>query len=124
MFSSLSSLTLLVPLCFSVSRPENSETHFKVVVVSHEFETIPALISRHRLVNSAVMDLLSTGGGSIHAFSIVAKTPTQWDQMAQSQNLSTVGARDGSESLNARVVIDPSPNCHGGDGSLPKRRPE
>jgi stress-induced morphogen len=91
---------------------EKSETHFKVVVVSHEFESIPALIGRHRLIHAAVADLLTTGGGSIHAFSIVAKTPAQWEQMTQSQGLEN----------DSQVVIEPSPDCRGGDGSLPKRR--
>ncbi|XP_069796689.1 bolA-like protein 1 [Narcine bancroftii] len=54
--------------------PLGSETHFKVVVVSQRFEGLP-LLQRHRLVNKAVQEELAT---TVHALSIVAKTPQQW----------------------------------------------
>mmetsp|Transcript_37023 Transcript_37023/g.81340 ORF Transcript_37023/g.81340 Transcript_37023/m.81340 type:complete len:135 (-) Transcript_37023:439-843(-) len=56
--------------------PAGSETHFKVVVVSEAFESKP-LIARHRLVNDALQEELA---GPIHALSIVAKTPEQWEK--------------------------------------------
>lgn len=77
--------------------PVNSETHFKVVIVSPVFDNVPSLIQRHRLVNQVLSGELK---GPIHALSIVAKTPGQW-----SQNSS----------------IEPSPACRGGDGSLPPK---
>ncbi|XP_046844081.1 bolA-like protein 1 [Xenia sp. Carnegie-2017] len=58
--------------CFN----SGSETHFKVVVVSKKFENLP-LIKRHRLVNEILATELST---SVHALSIQAKTPTQWEK--------------------------------------------
>ena len=57
------------------------ESHFKVVVVSSKFEKeeggkgIP-LIKRHRMVNECLAKELE---GAIHALSIVAKTPKQWE---------------------------------------------
>ncbi|KAJ8022928.1 BolA-like protein 1 [Holothuria leucospilota] len=54
--------------------PKGSETHFKVVVVSSNFENL-SLIKRHRMVNDILKEELA---GSVHALSIVAKTPSQW----------------------------------------------
>lgn len=83
--------------------PRNSETHFKVVVVSPDFDGM-TIIQRHRKVNSVLADELQREGG-IHALSIVAKTPAQWNEMVKS----------------GTAVIEPSPNCRGGDGSLPSK---
>ncbi|XP_078382177.1 DNA-binding transcriptional regulator BolA-like [Oculina patagonica] len=55
--------------------PKGSETHFKVVVVSSNFNDKP-LIQRHRMVNEILKEELATG---VHALSIQAKTPEQWD---------------------------------------------
>ncbi len=89
--------------------PLNAETHFKVVVVSEQFNEMPSLIKRHRAVNTILADELE---GPVHALSIVAKTPKQWEKMAEKAN--------GEQN----IVITPSPNCKGGDGSLPKRNNE
>lgn len=83
----------------------NSETHFKVLIVSPIFDTIPTLVGRHRLVNSILVDELSQSG-PIHALSIVAKTPAQWLQQQQQ---------------NGTTTIEPSPPCLGGDGTLPPK---
>ena len=83
------------------SVPKNSETHFKVVVVSSEFEEVKTPIQRHRLVNTCLADQLE---GPVHALSIVAKTPAQWRKM-----------------MDAGESVGPSPTCRGGDGSLPSR---
>lgn len=56
------------------SVPVDSETHFKVTLVSHEFEGMP-LISRHRLINTLLKDELA---GPIHALALHTMTPTQW----------------------------------------------
>ncbi|XP_026321756.1 bolA-like protein DDB_G0274169 [Hyposmocoma kahamanoa] len=72
--------------------PKSAETHFKVVVVSDKFEGLP-LIKRHRLVNDILKKELQAG---VHALSIVAKTPQQWDESDK--------------------VIESSPNCRGGFG--------
>lgn len=86
--------------------PKNSETHFKVVIASKEFDDVPSLIKRHRMINSILAEELE---GPVHALSIVAKSTKQWDELA--------GKYNGEEN----IVISPSPNCKGGDGSLPKR---
>uniref|UniRef100_K3X665 BolA-like protein n=1 Tax=Globisporangium ultimum (strain ATCC 200006 / CBS 805.95 / DAOM BR144) TaxID=431595 RepID=K3X665_GLOUD len=69
--------------------PKGAETHFKVVVVTEQFEGKP-LIQRHRMVNELLQEELSSG---VHALSIQSKTPEQW---AKSSN------------------VQPSPNCQGG----------
>ncbi len=74
--------------------PKNSETHFKVVVVSAKFESMKNLIQRHRAVNDVLSDELSSG---VHALSIVAKTPKQWEEMEKKE-------------------VEPSPKCRGGFG--------
>lgn len=55
--------------------PPGSESHFRVLVVSERFEGL-SLLQRHRLVNEAVRDELSS---RVHALAIQAKTPQQWD---------------------------------------------
>ncbi|XP_058503828.1 bolA-like protein 1 [Solea solea] len=54
--------------------PPGSESHFRVLVVSSQFEDLP-LIQRHRMVNETLKDELSC---RIHALAIQAKTPAQW----------------------------------------------
>ena len=68
------------------SVPPGSETHFKVVVVSPAFEGL-GLVDRHRRVNEALRQELSPvdDGGypqtpRVHALSIRALTPAQWDE--------------------------------------------
>jgi stress-induced morphogen len=88
---------------FLLFRPANSETHFKVVIVSEAFATeLKTPLQRHRKVNAILADELE---GPVHALSIVAKTPQQWKTMQE---------KDGA-------AIDPSPSCRGGDGSLPPK---
>ncbi|XP_058813666.1 bolA-like protein DDB_G0274169 [Topomyia yanbarensis] len=72
--------------------PKGAETHFKVLVVSEQFDGLP-LIKRHRLVNEVVKEKLE--GNFVHALSIEAKTPSQW---------------------NESYKLDPSPKCLGGFG--------
>jgi len=84
--------------------PRDSETHFKVVVVSKEFEAVGSPVARHRLVNAALAEQFERG--PLHALSIVAKTPAQWQDMV----------------ARGEPRMAPSPNCRGGDGSLPPRR--
>lgn len=87
--------------CTRCNSPPNSETHFKVVVVSDEFAKTKSLVQRHRLVNSALSEQLD---GPVHALSIVAKSPEQWQQM-----------------VDQGKTFEPSPKCRGGDGSLPPK---
>ncbi|RZF44827.1 hypothetical protein LSTR_LSTR000779 [Laodelphax striatellus] len=72
--------------------PKGSESHFKVVVVSDIFNDLP-LLKRHRLVNEILDYELKN---QVHALSIVAKTPEQWD--ASNKN------------------VESSPACRGGFG--------
>lgn len=76
---------------FMHSVPKNSETHFKVIVVSDKFENVP-LIGRHRLINATLASELAK---DVHALSITARTPAQWDKSSS---------------------ISPSPTCTGGFG--------
>lgn len=56
--------------------PEGSESHFKVVVVSPEFEG-KNLLARHRLINAALADELKS---SIHALAIHTYTEEEWQE--------------------------------------------
>ena len=54
--------------------PPGSESHFKVTVVSDEFDG-KMLIARHRILNSLLKNELD---GPIHALSLHTLTPTEW----------------------------------------------
>lgn len=71
--------------------PKGAETHFKVVVVSDKFVNQP-LLKRHQMINNLLQAELE---GGVHALSIVAKTPDQWEDNNK---------------------ISPSPACRGGFG--------
>ncbi|XP_005091032.1 bolA-like protein 1 [Aplysia californica] len=55
--------------------PKGTESHFKVVIVSTAFENVKRL-QKHQLVHKALEEELES---SIHALSIVAKTPKEWE---------------------------------------------
>ncbi|MCT8987415.1 BolA family protein [Shewanella phaeophyticola] len=57
--------------------PPNSETHFKVVIVSDKFSE-QRLLARHRLVNQALADELANG---VHALSINVYTEAEWQAL-------------------------------------------
>ena len=87
----------LSPVVFEIINESNKhggyfdgkESHFKLVVVSSDFQGLP-LIKRHRLVNSLLAEELAE---DIHALSLVTKTPEQWE---------------------ANSSVPKSPNCLGG----------
>lgn len=54
--------------------PKNSETHFKVTVISELFSTMP-LLKRHRQINKLLEVELE---GPIHALAIHAYTNAEW----------------------------------------------
>ncbi|MCE9677960.1 BolA/IbaG family iron-sulfur metabolism protein [Shewanella sp. AS1] len=54
--------------------PPNSESHFKVIVVSEQFEG-KRLIARHRSVNELLSHELQNG---VHALSMHTFTPGEW----------------------------------------------
>ena len=70
--------------------PAGSESHFKVVIISDDFQG-QRLVQRHQRINQILADELA---GDVHALSIQAMTREEWDE------------RGGQ--------IMPSPNCHGG----------
>ena len=72
------------------SVPPDSESHFKVTVVSEQFKGKP-LLARHRLINETLADELA---GPVHALALHTMTPDEW-------------AEKGGE-------VPASPPCHGG----------
>ncbi|MGF1874847.1 transcriptional regulator BolA [Photobacterium frigidiphilum] len=64
--------------------PEGSESHFKVIVVSEQFEGA-RLIGRHRAVNSALAHELAN---DIHALAIHTYTPSEWQELSNGAPLS------------------------------------
>ncbi len=56
--------------------PENSETHFKVVIVAQDFVNRP-LLDRQRLVNKLLHEELNSG---VHALSMQTLTPEEWEK--------------------------------------------
>ena len=54
--------------------PEGSESHFRVVLVSAQFEGKP-LIQRHRAVNTILDQELK---GPVHALALHTMTPEEW----------------------------------------------
>jgi len=53
--------------------PPGAQSHFKVTVVSKQFDAQP-LLARHRLVN----DLLTQELASLHALALHTMTPAEW----------------------------------------------
>ncbi len=58
------------------SVPANSETHFRVILASPEFDGL-SRIARHRAINKLLKTQLD---GPVHALAIEAVTPAQWEQ--------------------------------------------
>ena len=56
--------------------PPGSESHFKVTVVSEQFDG-KMLVARHRLINQLLSDELA---GPIHALSMHTYTPGEWSE--------------------------------------------
>jgi len=54
--------------------PPGSESHFKLVVVSHDFDD-KNLIARHRTINKLLAKQLQ---GGVHALSMHTYTPAEW----------------------------------------------
>ena len=54
--------------------PDGSESHFKLVVVSAQFEGV-SLIKRHREVNRILKQEFDTG---LHALALHTMTPEEW----------------------------------------------
>ena len=54
--------------------PAGSESHFKVIAVSEEFQE-KNLVARHRRINAILVDELA---GGVHALSLETLTPDEW----------------------------------------------
>ena len=54
--------------------PEGSESHFKVVIVSSQFQD-KMLVARHRMVNELLKQQIE---GPVHALSLHTMTPDEW----------------------------------------------
>ena len=59
--------------------PAGSESHFKVTVVSDEFDG-KMLVARHRIINKLLADELA---GAIHALAMHTFTPAEWTEKNQ-----------------------------------------
>ena len=59
----------------SVQDMTGTRDHYKVIIVSGNFEG-KSLVQRHQMVNEALKEPLK---GPIHALSIEAHTPTEWE---------------------------------------------
>lgn len=73
------------------SVPPGSESHFKVVVISQEFNG-RRLVQRHQMIYSILADELA---GGVHALALHTYTPDEW--------------------LEKRNETPDSPNCLGGE---------
>ncbi|MDP3562558.1 MAG: BolA family protein [Legionellaceae bacterium] len=56
--------------------PAGSESHFKVIIVSTEFDSL-SRIARHRLVNALLASEFKTG---LHALTLSLHTPLEWSK--------------------------------------------
>ena len=56
--------------------PAGSESHFKVVIISDDFQG-QRLVQRHQRINQILADELA---GDVHALSIQAMTREEWDK--------------------------------------------
>jgi BolA protein len=59
--------------------PPGSESHFKVTVVTDQFEGKP-LVARHRMLNQLLADELA---GPVHALALHTMTPGEWQSKGQ-----------------------------------------
>ena len=71
--------------------PSGSESHFKLIIVSPQFEGC-SLINRHRQINTLLADELAQ---NIHALSLNTLTPEEWKRKNQ--------------------IVEKTPPCLGGD---------
>ena len=77
----------------SHSVPENSETHFKVLVVSDSFEGLSRL-ERQRRVNDLLKSELQTG---LHALTQRLLSPTEWEKQKSSLDFVSPACHGGSK---------------------------
>ena len=76
------------------SVPPGSESHFKVIVVSAQFEG-RSLLEQQRLVNQVLSAELS---GGVHALAMKTLTPQKWQAAGEQAALQTPLCHGGSKS--------------------------
>ena len=59
--------------------PPDSESHFKLTIVSQQFDN-KQLVARHRIINQLLAEELT---GPIHALSMHTFTPKEWNERNQ-----------------------------------------
>ena len=64
--------------------PAGSESHFKVTIVSPDFEG-KTLINRHRMINEILAEELQ---GKIHALALHTYTEEEWNKVSNSSPMS------------------------------------
>ena len=80
--------------------PAGSESHFKVTVVSDEFQS-KRLLQRHRLVNGCLADELAN---HIHALAIHTYTQEEWSsQSAAPDSPNCLGGSKGDETMKMKL---------------------
>lgn len=77
--------------------PDGAESHFKLVIVSGEFEG-QGLVARHRRINRLLADQLA---GPVHALGLHTHTPEEWEARGESVPASPP-CRGGSAAESAR----------------------
>ncbi|XP_072316537.1 bolA-like protein 1 [Eucyclogobius newberryi] len=83
--------------------PPGSESHFRVLVVSSCFEGV-SLLQRHRLVNDALKEELST---RVHALAIQAKSPEHWASgPSVSKSPGCLGGSKGDHTVQHKLQTD------------------
>lgn len=75
--------------------PKDAESHFKVLLVSTDFEK-KAPMARHRMVYALLDEELKMEGG-IHALSIEAKTPAQYAKNSEIQKTPACAGGDAGD---------------------------
>ena len=71
--------------------PEGSESHFKVIVVSDEFDG-KNLVSRHRMVYESLAKELET---QVHALALHTYTPADWQLARAPESPQCLGGKAG-----------------------------
>lgn len=80
------------------SVPANSETHFKVTLISGQFEGMPR-VRRHQAIYKALAEELANG---VHALALHLYSPAEW--------------------ASREAAVPDSPNCMGGSKHDPARQ--
>ncbi len=71
--------------------PEGAETHFKVIIVSPDFTGL-SLVKRHQKIYAQLREEMNQG---LHALSINAYSPEEWDKNIEKSVPETPACRGG-----------------------------